>query len=63
MCKILSFQLTSAVLPEFQLSDGDKFTLLAFKCLNLPLGVDSRNPNLRTHTLKTDSFLYCQIKA
>ena len=52
---IFIFPLTSAVLPEFQLGDGDKFTLLAFKCLHLPLGIDSRHPNLLTHILTTDS--------
>ena len=39
--------LTSAVLPEFQFSDGDKLALLAFKRLDLPLGVDPGNADLK----------------
>ena len=39
--------LTSAVLPEFQFSDGDKLALLAFKRLDLPLGVDPGHADLK----------------
>ena len=39
--------LTSAVLPEFQFSDGNKLALLAFKRLDLPLGVDPGDADLK----------------
>ena len=50
MKNIFIFQLrllTSPVLPEFQFSDGDKLALLAFKRLDLPLGVDPGDSDLK----------------
>ena len=44
---IFIFLLTSAVLPEFQFSDGDKLALLAFKRLDLPLGVHPGDSDLK----------------